>query len=356
MSIGNVILLSLSLFFIYGTFISFVRWDYWWVRIFDYPRLQISVILILLVIASVVIYDFAKTWHFLLTGALLVSIFYQGRKIYRYTIFTPKQVKQYKGDENVNTFSILVCNVYQPNRKAKKVLNHVKKMKPDLLLLLEANKWWEEQMDEIEEEYPYTIKKPMENLYGMLLYSRLKLKDPKINFFFEDDIPSFEARVRLNKTDYFKIFCLHPKPPFPTESTTSTNRDAELLLVGKEVVKLDQPVLIFGDFNDVAWSNTTRLFQKVSELLDPRIGRGFYNTFHAKYPMFRWSLDHVFHSTHFQLVKMKRLSGVGSDHFPIYVKLHFKPEERDLQEEPDADGDDYELADEKIDKANEDSK
>ena len=355
MGIGNVVLVSLSIFFIYATFISFVRWDYWWVRIFDYPRLQVGVLLILSVIASVVIYDYTRTWQYIITAVLLMSIFYQVRKIYRYTIFTPKQVLTYKGDPNVNTFSLIVSNVYQPNRNVKKLLKHVRDLKPDLLLLLETNDWWEGQLKELEEEFPYTIKKPLDNLYGMLLFSRLQLEDPKIHFLFEKDIPSFEAWVRLNRADSFKIFCLHPKPPFPTESTTSTNRDAELLMVGKKVVKMKDPVLIFGDFNDVAWSNTTRLFQKISKLLDPRIGRGFYNTFHARYPMFRWSLDHVFHSSHFQLIKLKRLSDVGSDHFPIYVKLHYKPDETYRQDKPQADGEDYQTANEKIAKGNETS-
>ncbi len=350
MSIGNAILLGISIFFIYGTFVSFLRWDYWWVRVFDYPRLQISLILILAIIASLVMYDFSRMWPYLMVGLLLLSLFYQIRKVYRYTPFTPKQVISYKGDENINTFSILVSNVYQPNRKSEKLLKHVRKYNPDLLLLLEANKWWEDQVKEIEEEYPFTIKKPLDNLYGMLLYSRLKLEEPKINFLFDKEIPSFEAWVKLNKVDHFKIFCLHPKPPFPSESTTSTNRDAELLIVGKKVLNMKEPVLIFGDFNDVAWSNTTELFQKVSKLLDPRIGRGFYNTFHAKYPFFRWSLDHVFHSTHFQLVRLKRLAGIGSDHFPIFIKLHFKPDEKERHDKPEADSDDFRMAEEDIQK------
>ena len=106
-----------------------------------------------------------------------------------------------------------------------------------------------------------------------------------------------------------------------------------------------------GDLNDVAWSRTTRLFMKVSGLLDPRRGRGMYNTFHASYPFLRWPLDHVFHSKHFTLIDLHRLEFMGSDHFPIMVELALTPQEGNDQESLEIDEEDIEEAQEKMDTA-----
>ena len=111
-------------------------------------------------------------------------------------------------------------------------------------------------------------------------------------------------------------------------------------------------MVVAGDLNDVAWSDTTLLFQKISGMLDPRIGRGFYNSFHAQNPFLRFPLDHVFVTESFRLIELKRMPGIGSDHFPIFVKLSYEPEKKSEQvpEKPRADAGDVKEAREKISK------
>ncbi|MFP4092078.1 MAG: endonuclease/exonuclease/phosphatase family protein [Cyclobacteriaceae bacterium] len=160
------------------------------------------------------------------------------------------------------------------------------------------------------------------------------------------------AHRRLPSLQYLP---LHPKPPVPGETSDSRQRDAEILIIGNRISKSANPVLVAGDFNDVAWSHTTLLFQKVSGLLDPRTGRGFYNTFHADYFPFRWPLDHVFLSAHFKLLEMKRLPDIDSDHFPIYLKLSYEPSEKQEQQAPAQDEDTAEEATQTIEEGIEDA-
>jgi len=206
------------------------------------------------------------------------------------------------------------------------------------------------RLDRLEQEYPFTLKHPLDNAYGMLLYSRLPLIGGRVEFLVQEDVPSMHARVELRSGDQVELHFLHPRPPAPGENDESTERDAELLIVGKGIGESREPVIVAGDLNDVAWSHTTRLFQKISGLLDPRRGRGSFNTFHAKYPWLRFPLDHVFHSAHFKLVRLERQPYFGSDHFPILAVLSFEPEARHDQEVPSADEKNHEEADERIER------
>jgi endonuclease/exonuclease/phosphatase (EEP) superfamily protein YafD len=244
----------------------------------------------------------------------------------------------------------VVANVLTPNRNAAALLRIVRQRDPDLLLFVETDAWWQTQLDALEATHPHAVKCPKDNLYGMHLYSKLELVNPQLRFLVEPDIPSIHAGVRLRSGRRIEVHCVHPRPPAPAENPSSAERDAELLLVAKAVAKNPSPALVVGDLNDVAWSATTRLFQKISGMLDPRVGRGMFSTFHAKYPPLRWPLDHIFISPEFTVVSIARLGYFGSDHFPICASLCCSPEVAGAQEPPKADADDHEVADEKLEK------
>ena len=308
---------------IFLTFWSLIPRPEWWIRGTDFPRLQILTVGFIILIL-LVIWD--EPWNLtreLILLALIAAISYQLKMVLPYTFLWKKQVKQVRKDQLDPTkqISLLICNVLTPNNKYHLLIDHIETLNPDIVLTLETDQVWQNQLRCIEKDYPYRVAVPLDNLYGMHLYSRLELKDTEVKFILSPEIPSIHATVILPSGLPIKISCLHPKPPSPTEAKDSTLRDAELLMVGDEIKDIEQSCIVMGDLNDVAWSRTTQLFQRISGLLDPRVGRHFINTFHAKYPLLRWSLDHVFHSTDFALVKMKRLSDVGSDHFPIYVVL-----------------------------------
>jgi endonuclease/exonuclease/phosphatase (EEP) superfamily protein YafD len=243
---------------------------------------------------------------------------------------------------------VLVVNVLMTNRTADQLFALIRQHEPDVILAVETDAWWGTHFEKLAPAYPERLVHLLENTYGMLLYSKLELLEPEIRFLLKPDIPSIRTGVRLRSGESVRLYCLHPEPPSPSEADTSLPRDAELVLVGREAAAAGGPTIVAGDLNDVAWSHTSRLFRRISRLLDPRIGRGMFNTFHAGYWLVRWPLDHVFVSEEFALHAIRRLPAFGSDHFPIMIDLEHRPVVADLHEPPEADGEDHAEADDKL--------
>ncbi|KXO86544.1 endonuclease [Acinetobacter venetianus] len=319
---------------------SLIPRDEWWFRGADFPRLQILAVGLVTLLGLLLIKSEWTLFRELLLVGLIAAVAYQLKMVLPYTPIWKKQVKHVTKQQlnESQQISLLVANVLTPNDKYELLLQHIYQLQPDIVLTLESDELWQKALQPIEQEYRYKVAVPLNNLYGMHLYSRLPLLESEIKFILSDEIPSIHACLELRSGIQVQLYCLHPKPPSPTEAKDSTLRDAELLIVGDQIKDLDESCIVMGDLNDVAWSRTTRLFQRISGLLDPRVGRYFMNTFHADYPLLRWSLDHIFHSTDFGLVEMKRLSHIGSDHFPIYVVLQtgkvFEQQQQSLDETP----------------------
>lgn len=345
----RVIVGMISLVMVFGTAVPLLHSDEWWIRIFDFPRLQIAALMIMMLVGYTTLRYFGRLrpLEYVLTAAVGIALIWQIISITPYTIFYPRQMSDSHAVDDSNRISILIFNVLHDNREVTALRDLIRDNDPDLILLSEPTQWWLEQLGGLKEDYPYTLFQPQENHYGKLLYSRLELVNPEIRFLIDPLIPSLRFQVRLRSGTLVTLYGVHPRPPGlkrpeskedgsameeereedeDGEREDSDMRDAELLLIAKEVSQMgDTPVIVAGDFNDVAWSRTTHLFQRTGGLLDPRVGRGFINTFDTGTPLLRYPLDHVFASQHFLLVDLRRLPDIGSDHFPMLVVLDYDP-------------------------------
>lgn len=155
---------------------------------------------------------------------------------------------------------VMIANVLMSNRRADPLISLVRRYQPDILLTVETDRWWALQLGPLEQTYPYTVRHPLPNTYGMLLYSRFPLLRPEVRYLIEDDVPSIATGVQLPDGSGLHFHALHPRPPRPAKRQDSTNRDAELVIVGQQLAGKKGPTIVAGDLNDVAWSYTTDLF------------------------------------------------------------------------------------------------
>ncbi|HSP32316.1 MAG TPA: endonuclease/exonuclease/phosphatase family protein, partial [Halomonas sp.] len=279
----------------------------------------------------------------------LVVVIVQGLHIIPWTPLYPLQVQKAEPGHPDRCITLLISNVLTPNHNSEALISQILEHQPDVILTLESDDWWEKKLDAaLEKDWPYSVKIPQDNLYGMHLYSRLELHDLVVKRLIQDDIPSIHGWISLPNGKRIRFHAVHPRPPAPNESESTLWRDAELLLVSKQIAEHDEPTLLFGDLNDVAWSRTTRMFCRVSGMLDVRRGRGMYSTFNADHRLLRWPLDHIFTSEHFTFGSLQRLKHIGSDHFPILARLCYRPSRAEENDKPEMEAGDQQQAKETI--------
>lgn len=329
-----------------ATGLPLINSNQWWIRIFDFPRTQIA---FLCLVSLLLFYFYVKLrWEYKVPLGLVLTVafFFQLHHILVYTPLYPVQAKESNQATDDNSFSLLVSNVRMENEEKDRFITMVRKHKADILLINEPDDVWAERIKVLEDDYPHSIKYPLSNTYGMMLLSKFPLSQENVNFLVEDDIPSIHAEIMLPNGGKFDFYGVHPEPPRP--GTDTYERDTELLIIGKQIKKENSPAIVAGDLNDVGWSGTSKLFRKYSELLDPREGRGFYNTYSVFMPLLRYPLDHIFYSKEFGLTALKKLESIGSDHFPILISLTFEPEEDKSNQKEKANAKENEEVEEKI--------
>ncbi len=316
LEVAGALLILLSL-------LPLIKTHYWWIRILDFPRMQVAFLAAVTLVLYFSNHQIRHRAEILFVVLLCIALINEILHVWRYTPLSPVQALRSKIKAPKNSFSIMISNVRMSNNRYDRFLKIVRQNDPDILLVNEPNQTWANEIAGLERIYKYGIKKPLENTYGMILYSKFKITGYEIRFLIEQDIPSFYCVIELPTGKHFDFFSVHPQPPSFDKHTDK--REAELLVVAKMAKQTPYASIVAGDLNDVAWSYTTRLFRRISGLLDPRIGRGFYNTYNAFIPFFRYSLDHIFYDPAFRLIRMKRLPFFGSDHYPILVRLNYEP-------------------------------
>lgn len=355
--IGSFLARSLVLLLLAMTLLPLWRVGYWPVRLCDFFRLQIFVLAVGFAVALAII-AWRTHWSYEFGIGVLVLTLIAGWQISQIVPYTPLWPLEVPGAARQDkSLRLTVVNLKVENQAKQRVLQQLQHLEVDLLLLIEMDSDWADALRPLEDRYPYRQGVVRGDGVGLVLWSRLPLENAEVRYLVSESRPSIFAQVILDeqKVNYVG---LHPLPPGLSEDDESGRhdsriRDAELMLVAETVAQDPQATwIVSGDFNDVAWSHTTRLFQRISGLKDPRVGRGFYNTYHANYPFLRFPIDHVFLSSNGRIAEMRRFHPEGSDHFAITATVAFGHQP---QSTPTASTEDVEEAEEMIEEGQEDA-
>lgn len=287
---------------------------HWTIRMWDFPRLQIFCI-------AVVLSGFAalNAQYFLLLG-LVPSAAYQWWWIHPYTPLGKIEIQTATYDPKTD-ITLLFANVEMTNPDRKRIGEVISDLNPDAVLLLETDQEWLDDLNPVLEQFENVFTEPRDNYYGMAFATNLHVRSVEFVYITTDNTPTLLAELETGFGDAFRVIGLHPKPPVPGEDTTA--RDDQLTYAARFGKVEDMDLVVMGDFNDVVWSKQSRYFRLVGQYLDPRYGRGFISSFHAKYPFLRFPIDHFFVTEGVVVSEFRRGPAIGSDHFPMIARVRF---------------------------------
>ncbi|WP_235042424.1 endonuclease/exonuclease/phosphatase family protein [Vreelandella profundi] len=325
----------------------------WWIRVWDFPRLQLTVLLVLpLSLLAIHAWRSRQCKEHKAWLAVIVMIAgWHAWHILPFTAVWATEVPtaQAEPDRPHPTLKVLTANVTFANDHYAEILNMVEQEDPDILLLIEVDSALNEGLASLDEEYAHRVGEVREEGLGIVMWSRIPLLEKGVEHLVSERRPSVFATLDMPEVGPVRFIGAHPVPPGLLERNAanddeerqdSRERDAELMLIARHVQKdPDNRWIVAGDFNDVAWSRTTKLFAELSDLKDPRRGRRLLSTYHAERPWWRYPIDHMFVSDGFHLIDIDRVRVQGSDHFGILTTLtaarkdQAKPEASEGQEQ-----------------------
>lgn len=306
-----------------ASFLPLIRTGAWIVRLCDFPRIQLLVLLLFPLLATAghsVVGRRYKREHLILMIAIVATAIWQ---LSHAAPFTPVWRKELAGTTEDKCLRLMVANIEFNNSEFESVMQVLQQHDPDVLLLVEIDDTWKAALAPLRTEYPHRVEVIRDEGLGLALWSKLPIPSQDVKYLVSERRPSIFATLSLPDGTDVRFAGIHPTPPGLDDETEggrrdSRVRDAELVLVAKEVkADPDSAWIVAGDFNDVAWSHTTRLFKRLSGLRDPRVGRTLLNTYHADYPLLRYPIDQVFLTEGSTVKSLNRVRLPGSDHFAV---------------------------------------
>ena len=302
-----------------ATLVSLVPGNIWWIKALGFPRVAALLLIGVVALCSIAA---RGRWRMALFAMLIMAASLQFWRIYPYTWLAPVEVVKARLPDSApdpSCFTVLGLNVLQHNRNYAATRAMIDREQPDILLLMETDRPWIEALAPTLARYPTRLLRPIDNTYGLVFASRLPVASVRTENITDRDTPTVYARLATRGGQPFDYVGMHPRPPVPGQDTTL--RDRKIEHAALRIADNHIPAMAMGDFNDVAWSRTTRLFKQVGGFLDPRIGRGSYPTFPASIAPIGWPLDQLFVSPGFTFRSLRVLENVGSDHRPLAAEL-----------------------------------
>lgn len=206
--------------------------------------------------------------------------------------------------------TIVSANVYAPNNNYKQALDVITQENPDIIVLTETDEHWIENVSSLENTYPYSLKHPRSDFFGMAIYSKIPFQPQMIS------VGDFDLPLAVLDFKDFRLIVAHPIPPI-SEDCMFENK-SYLKAVAQNSTSDERPVILAGDLNSTLWGDALKpLMQANLKRINPL---GIAYTWPTQFPLFAMQIDHFF-AKNIKAANFKVLGNIGSDHYPIQATI-----------------------------------
>jgi multisubunit Na+/H+ antiporter MnhG subunit len=143
--IVRLIILCLGYLVVFFSLLPLIRSDYWFVRVFDYPRSQKFWINAFILAAFLFVASYDRTHDLIFIGVLFLNQIYLTSLIWDYTPLASRQMKKDIDNSN-DAIKIFIANVLQENRNSDLCNKAIKRYDPDIILLVETDDQWRQEV------------------------------------------------------------------------------------------------------------------------------------------------------------------------------------------------------------------
>ena len=216
------------------------------------------------------------------------------------------------------TFRACVINVNAVSRAYGKVLDYLRTIDPDFLVLVEVTDAWTRALQTLRTTHPFWHGLSSDDGYGIALISRLSVTHVEIRTIGAAGFPSLIARLDLNGQP---LTLIGTHPPAPSSRTRLRFRNDQLAALAQFVRTQESSVMILGDLNTTCWSPFFRDLLRQSGLRDSQRGYGVQPTWPTAFPPLGIPIDHCLVSPRLTIHHRSVGPSLGSDHYPVVIEF-----------------------------------
>lgn len=261
---------------------------------------------------------------FLSCVSLIFSLFAQLAVSGAFTIFILSTLLRFyiplpDTDDRVG-LKVCSINLLASNQQYDKVLNYISEEGFDIVVFLEMNERWKQNLNILQNDFPYKELRPGETNFGIGIMSKIPLTEVATIGLSSQDFPTLVAKM-MHENRPLTLIATHALPPVSTAKFETRNR--QFLQLNQLVRSAAGEVLLIGDLNCSGFSPNFELLTRQTSLTDTRIGRGVQPSWKAT-PLIRVPLDHALVTDGIETLSRTTGPDVGSDHVPVSVEIDWK--------------------------------